>query len=720
MELVGSRSRMNIACFKSWFSAFLLILLAFPAISLAGGGPENVLLVVNSNSDSSKMIANWYIDGRGIPGRNVVYLEGVPMRERISLGDFTDTILKPVMKAIAERKLASIDYIVYSSDFPTAIKIHSHRKALLKLNEKIPKQFFLPEASISSLTYFAFSVLNDSPTYMGLGSNNYYRKPAQVILSEPFVGPRQVEYRDAVKVFDSGSEDQLQESIDVLIEIAKSNPRQPAITYWLAKFHAKKGESKLAAKWLQRSIQLGWRFKQETLADPAFRSALRDPLFKGFADRIPDGPFVFIPTRGFRRIYAFGPNGFPNNEPRQGNQHFLSTVLAVTRNLGTTEEEALRQLKSSMAADGSQPQGTFYFSDNGDVRTKTRIPNYAASISALEAMGHKAVIYKGHLPKNVSDIVGLSCGQRSFKFGESGSKITPGAICENLTSWGGIMAGKAHSGISELIRYGAAGSSGTVIEPYAIQAKFPHPMIQVHYAKGCSLAESFYQSVAGPFQLLIVGDALCQPWAFKPKFTVEGLRSGETISGKQELKLDISNSPAPIRGMELYIDGSLVARTQYKETIKFDSTAMTDGFHEARIVLVAEGLIETVGNLIIPFQVDNFGKQATLTGEPNSYLMSKRITFEAKSNFGTAIELLQNSRSLGKKKGRAVEFTVSASKLGRGPVKLVAVAISDKGNRVSSVPLEFEISGPISTTRVKTEPEPKPKPKPPTKPKLAK
>ena len=706
---------MNIA-FKAWLLGCLLILLFLPAIAVAGGGPENVLLVVNSNSDSSKMIANWYIDGRGIPSRNVVYLDRVPMRERINLANFSEKILEPIMEAISARKLgATIDYIVYSSDFPTAILINQHQRALLKLEEKLPKQFFRPEASINSLTYFAFNVRNDSPVYMGLSSNSYYRKPASVILNAPFVGSRQVEFRNALKVFNKGTDSQLQESIDTLIELSKHNPQQVALAYWLAKFHAKKGDLKVASKWLQRSIQLGWRYKQKTLSDPVFESALQDTLFKGFAERIPDDPFAFTPSRGFKSLYAFGPNGFLNNERGQGGQYFLSTVLAVTRNFGTTEEEALRQLKSSMAVDDSQPRGTFYFSINKDVRTKTREPNFAASVAALEAMGHKAKIFKGDLPVKADDIVGLTCGKSSFDFKKSGSKIIPGAICENLTSWGGVMARKGHSGISELIRHGAAGSSGTVIEPYAIQAKFPHPMIHAHYARGCSLAESFYQSVSGPFQLLIVGDALCQPWASKPKFTVQGLSSGEKISGKRELKINISKSPAPIRAMELYIDGKLVARSRFKETIKFDSGSMTDGFHEVRIVLMAAGPIETVGNLIIPFQVDNFGKQTTLTAEPTKFRLSDRITFVSKSNFGNAIELFHNSRSLGKKNGQEVEFTVSASKLGRGPVKLVAVAISDKGNKVASVPLEFEITGRLSTVKVMTEPKPKPKPPKPPK-----
>jgi len=111
-------------------------------------------------------------------------------------------------------------------------------------------------------------------------------------------------------------------------------------------------------------------------------------------------------------------------------------------------------------------------------------------------------------------------GKSDFNWPASGSTILPGAICEHLTSLGGVMVENGgQTPLSEFIRNGAAGASGTVTEPYAIQAKFPDPFLHVHYVKGCTLAEAFYQSVRGPYQLLIVGDPLCRPWARIPQVT---------------------------------------------------------------------------------------------------------------------------------------------------------------------------------------------------------
>ncbi|MDG1874910.1 MAG: hypothetical protein P8J27_13430 [Mariniblastus sp.] len=681
-----------------------------PSFVVAGGGPENVALIVNADSASSKLIANWYVEGRNIPARNVIYLSGIPNRERMNLKDFRTKILAPLMKQIQERKLSnSIDYIVYSTDFPTAIDLpKADRDKLMELISKqpggqnIPAKVFGLVGSLNSMTYFASAVLQMSPGYLMLDSNSYYRSPASILLRRPFVGERQSAFQNAAGKLNSESADELQGSIDILLEMAEKNPRQLAVTYWLAKFYAKKGDATSATAWLEKSIRLGWSFKKQTLADLAFEKVMEDSSFNKVAQQIPDQPFDFIPTRGFKSRYAFGPNGMLNAEAGQGNRHFLSCVLGVTRNFGSTEKSTLGNLKISMRADESKPQGTFYFTGTG-VRTTTRQPNFASAVTALEGLGQKAVVDKKIFPNNVDDIVGAMIGHATIDFSKENSKINPGAICETLTSYGGVMYRAGHTKVTEFTDQGAAGSSGTVTEPYAIQAKFPHPMIQAHYARGCSLAESFYQSVYGPYQLLIVGDALCQPWATKPTIDVTGLMPGETVSGQVNLKLDVSQSPAPVVGLELYVDGVMVQRAPFKEKVGFDTKTLTDGFHEIRMVVIADGPIETVGHVVFPLFIDNFQKQTSLIVDETKIEVGDDFSIKAKSNFGEKIELRQNHRLIKSKKGREVEFKVSADLLGRGPVKLQAVAVSEKGNEVASEPVELIIEGPLSNDREDTE-----------------
>ncbi len=51
---------------------------AIPAAAVAGGGPENVLLVVNRRSSDSMTIANHYMQLRRIPAGNVLTLSWQP------------------------------------------------------------------------------------------------------------------------------------------------------------------------------------------------------------------------------------------------------------------------------------------------------------------------------------------------------------------------------------------------------------------------------------------------------------------------------------------------------------------------------------------------------------------------------------------------------------------------------------------------------------------
>lgn len=167
-----------------------------------------------------------------------------------------------------------------------------------------------------------------------------------------------------------------------------------------------------------------------------------------------------------------------------GIRYLLSAMLGVTSGRGNSVDEVIAMLRSAAAADATRPKGTIYFVTNNDVRTTTRSSVFTDTVAALESLGVRAEVVSGTLPVGKRDVAGLMTGTPSFDWPASGSRIRPGAICENLTSFGGIFSPSAgQTPLSAFLRAGAAGSSGTVIEPYADQAKFPHPSIQVHYAR---------------------------------------------------------------------------------------------------------------------------------------------------------------------------------------------------------------------------------------------
>lgn len=73
MELLRSQARQGVVRQpiyrrRSYLGfAFLALMVCLVEPCFAGGGPENLVLVVNADSPTSKLIANLYIDGRQIP-----------------------------------------------------------------------------------------------------------------------------------------------------------------------------------------------------------------------------------------------------------------------------------------------------------------------------------------------------------------------------------------------------------------------------------------------------------------------------------------------------------------------------------------------------------------------------------------------------------------------------------------------------------------------------
>jgi hypothetical protein len=299
------------------------------------------------------------------------------------------------------------------------------------------------------------------------------------------------------------------------------------------------------------------------------------------------------------------------------------------------------------------------------------------------------------VPLERNDVQGMETGTPVYDWKASGSKILPGAICDNFTSFGGIISGSSQTPLTEFLRYGAAGANGTVTEPYAVADKFPSPMIQVHYARGCSLVEAFYQSVHSPYQLLIVGDPLCKPWAVTPRVSVKGVEPGSVVRGAVKLTPAATvDGGQAMEAFELYVDGQLVAECQPGETLPLDSTRVPDGYHELRVVAIGPPPIESRGRRIIPMRVDNHGRKIEVSAAPQGQLRqdaSLRIT--AKSPGSTGIIAAQGGRVVGRISGEAGQVDIPARSLGAGPVQIRVIGLGEGGTpaNVISAPIELMI-----------------------------
>ncbi|MGB9688011.1 hypothetical protein [Thermogutta sp.] len=597
---------------NSLVASCLLVIVLFGRnrITQGGGGPENVLLVVNPNSPTSLAVANFYQSLRGIPDSNVLYLPWDPQEQVTDVDRFREKILLPIVEHLTRQGfLEWIDCVAYSADFPWGIEL---QKDIQRFAEEHPE--LLP------------------PARPGRPSDG--EKNSEESASSRW--PRVLTPRGSLN----------------------------GLTYLYAGVLARR---------------------------PDYYMSLRVNQYMRRA--IPEQKE--LPTLGFNSRLQFDEHG---NLAKQGQRYLLSMVLAVAADedtRGNTLEEIFEYLRRSAAADGSFPQGTIYFVQNDDIRSRTRDPAYPEVVEALQKLDVRAEIVHGIMPENKPDCQGVMMGTAEFDWARSGSIILPGAICDHLTSLGGVMAKSAgQTPLTEFLRYGAAAASGTVIEPFAIAEKFPLPTIHLHYARGCTTAEAFYQSVYGPYQLLIVGDPLCRPWANIPVVELQEFPEGKTVQGVLTLhpraEFPRPGLPQPIGGgqvdhFEWFVDGRLVGRSGANEAFVLDTRPWDDGYHELRVVAVETGLIASRGELVVGLTSDNFGGQISVKLHTPQVRLGEPVRLHVESPGALAVVVRQNGRVLARKIGAQADFEIDSRKLGMGPVRLQAVGIGGPGRPKNTI-----------------------------------
>jgi hypothetical protein len=383
-------------------------------------------------------------------------------------------------------------------------------------------------------------------------------------------------------------------------------------------------------------------------------------------------------------------------------------MLGVTGGTGNTVAEVVAALASAAEADGTRPAGTIYLAVNSDVRSTTRSQNFPAIVQELARYGVVGEMFEGTLPVRKKDVAGLMTGTTTFDWSKAGSTVLPGAICENLTSFGAVFTpNTGQTNLSEFIRSGAAGSSGTVIEPYALQEKFPHPSIHVHYVRGACLAEAFYQSIRAPYQLLVVGDPLCQPWAVVPKISAtiasddSALESGRVLSGKVRIEpLGLLPKTATPDGkqpfvdrFEFFIDGVRHGQCAEGESQELDTSELADGHHELRVVGISSSTVETQGRLVARFTAANHGRTLALGVTPERVRANGTVRVSVAGKGLEGVTLFCNGRVIGRTTGPEATVEVPADVLGVGTVTIRATGRAGFGiaNTVNAEPVTIDV-----------------------------
>jgi tetratricopeptide (TPR) repeat protein len=683
--------------------------LILPFNVTAGGSPETTLVVVNSRSPLSVRIANEYVHLRGIPETHVVWLDGVPSKGVIRIEDFRKNIWSPIRDFIHSHKLdEEIDIITYSGEFPYAVDFSSDIKS-----KNLGKYKYRgSKASLTALTYFARRVEVGDIGYLGL--NYYYRDFAgpkiKAQTSHPVSLPRLEEKevkhlrRKARKYFKHHDP---AAAVEIYQKILDSDSANLENWYNLARGLAAAGEGDKAIDALTLAVDYGWSNSVRAGRDPYLKSLYPDPEFRKLLDRMVAAYGPFQLTHGFRSHYVWSNAGLAFWEAADSlNQYYLSTMLAYTGVRGNSFPEVMNYLTAAASSDATRPDGTVYLLENTNIRSKTRQPLFSVTLAELARRGRKGeVLYEGNdnqdgiLPVAKGDVIGTVVGSRNFSWDETNSRLLPGAIAESLTSYGGDFKRADQTKLTEFLRYGAAGSSGTVAEPFSFQEKFPVPLIHAWYADGCSLAEAFYQSVKAPYQLIIVGDPLARPFASFADIKLKSPSPTHPWSGIVTIDTDIQMAPGnPVSKVEFWVDGLYQFDAPVNEPFSWDTRAVEDGSHDVRLVAIEDSSIETRSFTRFIARVYNNDYRIEVED------VSRQITYEDTVEIsGTAqgaekVEVFRGYRMLGTAtiEDSRWQISIPAETFGAGPVSFFVRASHKDGSTVRSDPVALSIGMPDS------------------------
>lgn len=669
---------------------FLLIPILGRVQAFAGATSSQWVVVVNGDSLSSRTVANHFCHVRDVPSNNVVVLFGIPDKDRITVEEFRTLILSPLVEELQKRGLANlIQGVAYSTDFPTSIDVSADAKKIPDLSK-----YLTPVASINGLTFFYRYVMTENPAYLSFDANWYARRTIQDTLQPLFESEKAKEEfveLDKAKNWSGMA--------NLLSDGAAKLPKElrPPTVLLSALLFAKDRDRKRCLKQIETAILDGWNYRKVIENQTDLKFLIDDKEFQRLLNLCEDTESEFTEIRAFNARNLYSPNLTVTKDQKYGVPFLLSVVLGVSRDLGLRREEVVSGLLQSAKADYNPPKGKIFFTQTTDVRTTTRQPFFAQAIQNLNKKGIEATVHQGGLPPKGTKCAGLMMGSADFSLGREFIEFEAGSIAENLTSFGGAMTNPSQTKATEFIRYGAAITSGAVHEPYAIINKFPHPFVFDCYAEGLTSAEAYYSSVLCPYQLLILGDPLCQPYAKPPRFTIETPSKihDRTKPIKLSVQLNYNNEREPATCW-VTLDGRFLAEGAFRSSIALNLSSIPPGTHELRIGLKTEDNIEHKYEASLELQLANDSQVVAppIWNCPERFISSEKteMPIELVGPFlKSDIQVWNRSELLATIPWNATSIPFTLSKWGYGPVKIQLKQLDSQGTLISYPTRTIEI-----------------------------
>jgi hypothetical protein len=336
----------------------------------------------------------------------------------------------------------------------------------------------------------------------------------------------------------------------------------------------------------------------------------------------------------------------------------------------------LQHLNRAKSGDFQQPTGSIVFETKDDVRTRTRLQQYEASKDRLERK-HIDVHMITAEDRIRGKVLGVMAGTATMNTHRYARHLVPGSFADHLTSHAADFDNRSQTKLTQWLDAGAAASIGTVTEPYSIWTKFPEAAFFERYLSGHTLLEALMQSMASPFQTLLVGDPLCSPWT-------QELTNLTVDTDWEGTELHLKASGVPVGGstsLHLFVDGKRVEGNGPSWTLFTDAETTgpeLDLLLHARYLWAPPELGFFTTRISTPYQ-------ETLSLKVTRRRNEARITVRSNEDL-VHWELLQGNRRLHQEdiEGKRHDTRLPIQQLGTGPIRVQAKGLTRQGRVVLS------------------------------------
>ncbi|MDP6932053.1 MAG: MYXO-CTERM sorting domain-containing protein, partial [Myxococcota bacterium] len=226
-----------------------------------------------------------------------------------------------------------------------------------------------------------------------------------------------------------------------------------------------------------------------------------------------------------------GPSSFTRSDAGTADGFdFDGNLFVVTRLDGFDHGDALDLVERGAAADGTFPDAEILCMEGADEARAARDPECEMVTRYLAGAGANATYLEPHdATLSGHEVAAYWSGAADLTGAIAGNTYVPGAIVDNLTSYGAVPqnfscdesgescpASESQTSIARFVRAGATGVHGTVAEP--LNNSFPSAGSLLLYTMGYNLGESFlFTQPYLYWQNLVLGDPLTSPFAERPE-----------------------------------------------------------------------------------------------------------------------------------------------------------------------------------------------------------